>query len=343
MCLSNNFAPERPVTFFDTILYGAEFRTPAGEIEHVLGYFNKVKVTGAAPTASNPGSVRRGPVRSGIPSLTAPIPRQGRTSSDNSGDQFGWDKAPVVKKVGNAMLFAVPAVPGSMSAESLVPVSDIPSFMKDLKTAVTPRRPVMRGSRGIDFSLSAKSAPIVVKGFDKGTYDVVIAPSASSISKVIRQVSADKRPKSNAKLYKQLDALYPTWTFVLFCFSEQDAEQAGCALIKYKPQREDLLYLPGLDGHTGEIGWGPVDIAHTIVVGSHRLQPGPNTNQVRYSDDVSGHPYLFANVLGKVVTGQAPQGDFLCKIDEVRQGKFRCLRAIPPGAPKSVSRDPHYI
>lgn len=344
MCMSNNHTPQRPVTFFDTILYGAEDKDAAsGTIFHYLGYFNKVKVTGAGASTSTPENTRRG----GNLSLTAPIPKQGRTRSDNSGGDFGWEQPVKVAKSGNAMLFAVPAKPGTMDADSLIPVSDIPNFMKDLKKAVAPRPNLRRGtlSRG-SFSVDAKSAPIVVHGFDKGTYDVVIAPSAKSISSVIKQVSAAKRPKANAKLYKQLDTLYPGWTFVLFCFSEQDAEQAGCALMKYEPLREDLLYLPGLDGHTGEIGWEPVDIAHTIVVSSHKLQSGPNVNEVQYSDaDVrTKHPYLFTKVLGKVVSGEAPQGDFLCDIQEVRAGKFRCKRAVPPGGPAHLKQaEPHYI
>ncbi|MBU6454547.1 MAG: hypothetical protein KGS72_22450 [Cyanobacteria bacterium REEB67] len=280
--------------------------------------------------------------------MIAPEPRQGRTQSTASGADFGWDKPAVVAKSGNAMLFAVPAKVGTMDAGSLIAVSDIPGFMKDLKKAVAPRPPQRRGGmRGGLLSADSKSMPIVVHGFDKGTYDVVIAPSAASIAMVIAQVSEAKRPTVNDQLYSELDSLYPGWTFVLFCFSEQDAEQAGCALIKYEPQREDLLYLPGLDGHAGVIEWGAVDIAHTVVVSSDQLKDGPNVNQVVYSDqDVAKHPYLFTRVLGKVVSGRAPQGDFLCQIADIRKGEFRCKRALPPGTPASVKLErgePHYI
>ncbi len=344
MCLSNNRTPQRPVTFEDTILYGAEALDAAkGKIFHYLGYFNRVSVKSPGSSGNTRRSATR-PLGSGrggdfLAEALASF------SEANSGPDFGWDKPVKVAQSGNAMLFAVPAKEGTMDESSLIPVSSIPNFMKDLKKAVTPRPPVSRGGlRRGTLSANAKSIPIVVKGFDNGTYDVVIAPSAASISQVIKKVSKAKRPKSNAKLYKQLDTLYPGWTFVLFCFSEQDAEQAGCALIKYEPLREDLLYLPGLDGHTGEIEWGPVDLAHTIVVSSHKLQPGPDVNEVSYSDaDVaSKHPYLFTNVLGKVVSGKAPQGDFLCLIDDVRKGKFRCKRALPRGTPASVARGEAY-
>ena len=95
MCLSNNLNPQRPVTFEDTILYGAEARdSQSGQIFHYLGYFNKVSVRNAGgdqtsvTSATSNTPIRRG--SRGIPPF-APVPKQGRTQSASGGTEFGWD------------------------------------------------------------------------------------------------------------------------------------------------------------------------------------------------------------------------------------------------------------
>ena len=73
-------------------------------------------------------------------SLTAP---RRRTPPAQSND-FDWDTpakpgAPATIAVGNAMLIAVPAEPGTLTAKNLVAVSDFPNFMQDYAKAVGPR------------------------------------------------------------------------------------------------------------------------------------------------------------------------------------------------------------
>jgi len=217
MCLSNNSYRAPRVSFDDTILLGLEVKDPTtGLVEHVVGYYNKVSARAAETSA---------------PATTG-------------GEDFGWDvkpakkaKTPAATKVGNAMLIAVPAEPGTVNAKSLVAVGKFPAFMEDYKRAVAPRPRMRRGglrSRSADSMLGAKA--IVVKGFDGGTYDVVISPSAGQIASVIKKVAKAKRPQLNAELYAELDTLYPGFTFVLFCFSEEDTAKSGCAVVKYQPR-----------------------------------------------------------------------------------------------------------
>lgn len=336
MCMSNNAGTE--VTFKDTILFAREYLNAAGQIEHLLGYFNKVH----ARDRSNDGMLG--------------LVRGSRGAVRGRDDDFGWDlpqhvsqeNAPVlVDRPGNAMLFAVPALPGTMTAQSLIPVGDYPNFMKDLKVAVQPRRPLSRGGKS-DGLLSFGTRAVVVHGFDQGTYDVVIAGSAAAIASVIPEVAKEKRPVINDDLYSELDRLYPTWTFVLFCFGESTAEKAGCALMTYRPQREDILYLPGLDGHTGKVEWNSVALDHTLVVGSHLLATGGDVREVHFTDPgfAKAHPEVGNRVIGKSVSGTAPQGDFLCSIADVRNGNFRCKRQLPPGTPahiKAAQAGAHYI
>ncbi len=355
MCIGNNQNAAPKIDFKDTILYGAIVRNDAGDVEHVLAYYNKV----AALAAGN--------------STTSDF---GWNVAPTAGDDFGWDLAPRPIKVGNALLFAVPAVPGSLTAKSLVPLKDFPKFMEDYKRAVVPPEPVSRStSKSVSFSLGADSAPMVVKGFDGGLYDVVIAPGgASQIAQVIAQVDDDKRPALNEALYAELTILYPKFTFVLFCFAEDAAERAGCAMIRYTPQFPHLLYLPGLEGHNGKVERGLVTLNHTLVVGSHAMKKAL-AQPVRFSDaKLMSHahmgvgpgqpggmgltapwpkrPYYFLDhVIGKVIPDgtQVPQGDFLFEVSDIEKGIFRCRRQVPPGwknlADKAAdpAKSPFYI
>jgi hypothetical protein len=318
MCIGNNFYAQPRVEFNDTILLALEVRDGNGPVEHVLGYYNKVRTQPAAPAQSR--------------NLGWDI-RQ-----DDGGGDFGWHIAKPAAQARNAMLFAVPAREATLGPDSLIPVSGFPHFMEDYKRAVAPRPPQTRGF----LSFSAKGlgdddAPVVVKGFDNGVYDVIIARNAESIPGSIAAVDDDKRPQVNHQLYKNLGILYPRFTFVLFCFSEKDAEQAGCVLMKYEPipEFDHLLYLPGLDGHNGTIENRPVKLNHTLVVGSYKA--GMATQQpVDFTDPAlqDDRPYyLLPGVIGKVIPAGtlAPQGDFLCKLDDVRKGKLRVKRHLPPG------------
>ncbi|HEY9778371.1 MAG TPA: hypothetical protein V6C81_31705 [Planktothrix sp.] len=310
MCISNNNYPTPAVDFNDTILLGLEVKNPQGDVEHICGYYNKVKTT-VTPSSSDFGLSLKPPAFPG---------------------DFGWDIAPAAAKKGNAMLIAIPAVPGTVNRDSLIPTAGFSSFMQDYKTALVPPAPK---SRGISFGANFMGDSVeVVKGFDGGLYDVVIASSATLIKTVIEKVDEAKRPEINEKLYGQLAIAYPKWTFVLFCFEEADAEKAGCALVKYKPMRPDYLYLPGLDGHNGEIERGQVALDHTLVVGSYRAKSGVGKH-VTFSDREIAfkQPYfLLDRVTGRIIPAgtKAPQGDFLFRLEDVQKGDFRCKRALPP-------------
>jgi len=335
MCLSNNSYRAPRVTFDDTILLGLEVKDPTtGLVEHVVGYYNKVSARAA----------------------------EGSAPAATGGEDFGWDvkpapkaKTPAATKVGNAMLIAVPAEAGTVNAKSLVAVGKFPAFMEDYKRAVAPRPPVRRGglrSRSADSMLGAKA--IVVKGFDGGTYDVVISPSAGQIASVIKKVAKAKRPQLNAELYAELDTLYPGFTFVLFCFSEEDTAKSGCAVVKYQPRKgnENLLYLPGLDGHNGKVETGDVELNHTLVVGSYRMDDFVHSRDVSFSDAglTTTYPFFLNRVVGKIIPKgtMAPQGDFLFNLDDVRKGVFRSKRQLPPNWSKvygktGVPATPYFI
>ncbi len=328
MCLCNNEYPVARVNFDDTILLGLEIQTPDG-VEHVCGYYNKV-VAAAAPTPDFGWNV-------GAP----------RTAGD-----FGWHVTPPTIKAGNAMLIAIPAIPGSVNASNLVAVSRTPHILEDYKTAVAqPEGGLLLGGSRAAMSFSKGIVPTVVKGFDGGTYDVVIAPTATSIATVLSQVDAAKRPTLNEDLYAKLDLLYPGFTFVLFCFAESDSAKAGCAVVKYKPMPawSHLLYLPGLDGHNGSVETGEVELSHTLAVGSYRMQRGAGQH-VDFSDGDVNNKIFLNQVIGRVIEKGtvAPQGDFLFLLDDVIRGELRAKRQLPPGwnkvfGSKGVTQQPYFI
>ncbi|OPZ91053.1 MAG: hypothetical protein BWY75_00476 [bacterium ADurb.Bin425] len=319
MCLSNNRYQTTRVTFSDTILLGAEVEVD-GKIEHLLGYYNKVATSGGTTQQ------QQNHLLSASPALTAPTRRGSRQARSSD---FDWSTPPgksakpsPVAVMGNAMLIAVPASPGTLTAANLIPVSDYPSFMQDYAKAVGPRTlprgPLRRGGM-----LGGKSRGVeVVKGFDKGTYDVLIAGSAKAIAGALDQVDQAKRPTINQELYAQLDKLYPRWTFVLFCFEPMQ-------------KFSHLLYLPGLDGQNGQIETGKVELNHTLVAASCKMSTTAATRAVDFSDFKLQEdlPFMPDKVLGKVVPAGtlAPQGDFLLQLKELRAGVFRARRALPPG------------
>ncbi len=370
MCLSNNRYPQVAVTFSNTILLAAEVEVD-GVYRHLCGYYNKVDVhKGGAPVA-RPGTL---PIRAlgarvdlfdETPQLIGSAPSDAITTSPD----FGYDvpkptakpaskktgkvispKKPVTLTLGNAMLIAIPAKPGTVHGDNLIPVGKYPSFMTDYAKALVPRPPVSRGGP------RSRGGPVagveIVSNFDNGTYDVVIADSAKKIVNAIAAVAEAKRPQLNAALYAQLDKLYPKWTFLLFCFSEATAAQAGCALVSYEPMSafKHMLYLPGLDGHNGEIEQGQVYLNHTIVLGSYRMKAEANPKRVAFSEPAiaTDLPFLPRLVIGKIIPNgtRAPQGDFLFSTADVVEGKFKALRAKPPGWAKVFGKQtdlPFYI
>lgn len=309
MCLSNNRYPSQAVDFSDTIILALEANI-GGDIYHVLGYSNAVRSSGKP----------------------RPLAHLGQASSHSD---FGWDVEPIKYATGNAMLFALPAEPGTFDESGLLSSYRYPHFMRDFAGPFTKNRRAPAMGRAIGFS--RELAPLVVKGFDEGTYDVVIASKASDIASVIDQVDLAKRPAVNQTLYAQLDLLYPGWTFVLFCFEEMEREQHGCALMRYKPMKKysHLLYAPGLDGHNGAIESGNVHLNHTVVVGTYDYTKSAAVQTINFEEDGirDAMPWLPRRVIGKEydVGTEVPQGDFLFLLEDVRQGNYRARRMQPPG------------
>ncbi|MBP9091016.1 hypothetical protein KBI23_08305 [bacterium] len=238
----------------------------------------------------------------------------------------------VIATAGNAMLLAVPAAPGSLGASSLIPLATYPHIFHDFAQAIKTHVALSSNSRGAD------NGAVVVSGYDAGLYDVVIASSATAIARALTsgKVSSSKTPVLNQVMYDQLDKLYPGFSFLLFCFDPKDSGKVGGVMVQYTPMSgsEDIIFLPGLDGHNGSIDSSMVALDHTIVVGSYRMEE--DTGSVPWFSDpgvAESLPQLLCEVIGMSIPAGtvAPQGDFVARIDEVCQGTFNVKREKPPG------------
>ena len=227
----------------------------------------------------------------------------------------------------------MPAAPGSLVPSSLIPLAAYRHIFRDFADAIR---------IGVALSVPSGSVSdgnaVVVSGYDAGLYDVVIASNAAAIAQALTsgKVSANKTPVLNSVMYDQLDKLYPGFTFLLFCFDPKDSGKVGGVMVQYTPMEgsEDIIFLPGLDGHKGSIDSGMVALDHTIIVGSYRMEDG-NGSVPWFTDPgvAENLPQLNCEVIGVSITAgtMAPQGDFVASIDEVCQGNVSFKREKPPG------------
>ncbi len=178
---------------------------------------------------------------------------------------------------------------------------------------------------------------VVVSGYDAGLYDVVIASNAAAIAQALTsgKVSPSKTPVLNQVMYDQLDKLYPGFSFLLFCFDPKDSGKVGGVMVQYTPMvgSEEIIFLPGLDGHNGSIETGMVALDHTIIVGSYRMEDG-NGSVPWFTDKGAAEnlPQLNCEVIGMSIAAgtMVPQGDFVVSIEEVCQGTVSIKREKPP-------------
>jgi len=328
MCLAVNRYEQERVAFSDTIEVGLVVKNPKSRrVEHVVAYFNRPEVKeAAAPT------YRRN--RGFNPGLELQLPR-------------GRVPMPKATGRGNAMLISLPVKKGTkIGPDMLIAVKDYEHFMEDYQNAVAPPVPKSPLRRGGDLSFSRSAdGPIVVKGFDNGLYDVVIARDASEIPSVLAQVDDAKRPQLQMDLFRDVDAAHDyEMVHFLFCFAEEDSGKAGCVAIRYTPANPKKIFLPALDGHNGKIERGEVELNHTLVLGSYKMRDGVG-NRVFFRDFAGDayrlrsmrsaeRPYwMLDRVIGAVLPKgmRVPQGDFEFDVADVERGVFNGVRRVPSG------------
>ncbi len=315
MCLSYN--PKEPVNFHRTTLVGLEVQGVGADgkpiNQRILGYSNVMAIPQLPATAG------------GVAADAAVNSDSATADSDSA--------LPPAASPGNAMLLAVPAAPGSLGPSSLIPLAAYPHILRDFADAIR---------IGVSLSVGSGSADdgdaVVVSGYDAGLYDVVIASNAAAIAQALTsgKVSPNKTPVLNQVMYDQLNRLYPGFSFLLFCFDPKDSGKVGGVMVQYTPMvgSEEIIFLPGLDGHNGSIETGMVALDHTIIIGSYRMEDG-NGSVPWFTDRGAAEnlPQLNCEVIGMSIAAgtMVPQGDFVVSIEEVCQGTVSIKREKPAG------------
>lgn len=241
---------------------------------------------------------------------------------------------------GNAMILPIPDAVGNIE---IIDTTSAPNFLKDIRTALTPRTLGRGGLRRGSVSKGADSVRII----DFDIYRIVIAANAKAIEKVLKSkaIPDDKRPALNLPMFEAYAEWYPDWAISVWCFNNTEAKRGKPVMISYEPTRQDnkdILFVPTLDAHTGDVPdlTAEVDVDHTIFVATEDMLLR-DAAEVHYSDRAiaAGIAELLpTHVLGKNVKGEYRNGDLVFRKQDLARGLVRGLRALPPGANLDVPK-----
>lgn len=239
---------------------------------------------------------------------------------------------------GNAMILPIPSA-APMGPANVLDTSSCPSILKDIAEAIPrPRSRSLGFSKGLDMDDMSFSVQV----FDTGIYTVVLASPGAGVAEIRRaldgQVSDERRPPVKDAMIASFLANYPKSHLALCCFGNADEIEADPLLWWYEPIDSEVLFAPGLDAHDGNPPdlRAEVEVDHQVAFGSYRLEAGA---PVAYSD--TGIPtavkaLLPAKINGKIYRGEAPNGDFACRIEDLlkpsQPGGLKVDRVPPPGA-----------
>lgn len=167
----------------------------------------------------------------------------------------------------------------------------------------------------------ASSSKTVVE--DYGDYTVILAESAAHILEALEQVPEHRRPKRSTKLEALVEwyhTYYPDYAFVLACFAEGATPQHPI-VVEYVPNNDDVLFIPGLDCHTGEIPEVGVMMQRDfwVAFGSELHQQA--TGDIRYSDSCTKGAYWAPkSVVGFRDNAEGPNKDYVVPLLSVEEG-----------------------
>ncbi len=195
----------------------------------------------------------------------------------------------------NAMLLHFPAVPGTMSQDSVLPTDTCGGIVDEMIVALMPQ------TRG-----GGHPAAVV---FDTGVYTVVLAEDPRAIPPALGRVPERKRPPINEPLFDWYAETFSDWPVALCCFDNADAVEAAPMMWRYRPRNPRLLFYPALDSHTG----GIPELDGTVGVEHWLLTQGEASRPVRYGGVIADltRRYLPERVAGRHVREDLPNGDFV--------------------------------
>jgi hypothetical protein len=219
-----------------------------------------------------------------------------------------------------------------MTQANVLDTKDCRDILQDMSKAVAPRPD---SAMWMSTRSSMKSlGPPKIQVFDAaGIYTVVLAQDPRDIPSALSQVPRSKRPVLNPALFEAYARWYPGWTISLCCFGQRRARLANPLLWWYEPMHPDRLFLPAVDCHTGDVPDLEVGVAvdHVVAVGSYRMNGG---HDVYYRNTIpeAVSRCLCPTAIGQRYSGTMPNGDFVCRLEDVRRGLFAPARVKPVAA-----------
>ncbi len=267
----------------------------------------------------------------------------------------------------NAMILPIPALPNSLTSANMLEGTDFTGvagelykcsdwhFFGDIDQALTSFGIFVRSipqiiafffnlSKNLDnlssAAASAGAGPESVQVFNKGSYTVVLANSASDIPAALSRVPVDRRPELNSEIFTAYDNWYHGYTFALCCFNKSITPEP--LVWVYEPIDPDHIFFPALDAHTGRapVLDTTVKVDHKLVISSHHVPwysfAGPILSSykkiVSYPLNLkpdSVRAYMPVRAMARRFTGHLLQGDFIFSTEDVRAGIMRPERRNP--------------
>jgi hypothetical protein len=156
-----------------------------------------------------------------------------------------------------------------------------------------------------------------------GDYTVILCQGPGEILSMLDQVPMIQRPPRSPALDQMIDfymKAFPEDSFVLACF-DGSVTPSHPITVSYKPRNENVLTIPGLDGHDGEVPTigAPVyrDFSVAFAVLGVSLDHRPN-----YTDKIGDNWWLPSSLTGfKDNRFDGPNGDYVLPIDEIYSGR----------------------
>lgn len=232
---------------------------------------------------------------------------------------------------GNAMLLAVPA----RGKIRFLDTSGCPDILKRFRKAFPMPRTLSKSGSG------DRNAVDVVRC---GIYTCVVAYPGSTMRDIRRaietRVEPENRPSigddyiaSLRKAYRMPGSDADTHTFVIACFSNEEAAAAHPIAYAYEPIDAENLFFPGLDDHEGKVPTHvkPVTRDHLLLACSHLKTAGLQV-------DLSDVPAELRRFLperfycGEFVSGARRNGDWTLPVETARADwSFETdIKHVPP-------------
>lgn len=193
------------------------------------------------------------------------------------------------------------------------------NFMRDMTASLEELVYVPR-MRGGAFSFGSRGITIE----EYGDYTVLLAQEPGDILAKLNEVRSERRPHRTPQLEAMI-SFYMSWfpldSFVLACFNGK-VEPRHPITVSYTPRDANVLTIPGLDGHTGEIPriGAPVYRGFRVAFGVDGLDLPHTVNYTdrKINNGLSWAPTSVAGFIDNRLDG--PNGDYAVSLDAVRRG-----------------------